>query len=157
MAVGMSVDLERRLRILVFSETVTTVDLDFIGKLYLDSDHFHFDHREIAYFTPDVSLAGIDAEDLGALADLYFEAQRARGEVFSQDSVWAMPDHVRSEARLWREFTRDPENSSKDRVYVDTLEAAVTACRLPQAWYNDIRRGQGFIQFGSVGALANAI
>jgi len=157
MAVGMSVNLERGLRILVFSETITTADLDFIGKLYLDSDHFHFDHREIAYFTPDVSLAGIDAEDLGALADLYFEAQRVRGEVFSQDSAWAMPDHVRSEARLWREFTRDVENSSKHREYVETLQAAVEICRLPKTCFDEIRQGLGFTQFGSVGALATAI
>ncbi|WP_339748743.1 hypothetical protein [uncultured Maricaulis sp.] len=153
----MLVHLERKLRIFVFSAIVTPVDLDFVGKLYVDREHFRYDDLEIAYFTPDVSLAQIDADDLGGLADVYFEAQRARGEVFSQNSVWTMPDQVRSEARLWREFTRDAENSNKRRRYVDSLQAAVEVHGFPQAWFDDIRQGTGFHQFGDVTALATAV
>lgn len=157
MTVGMSVHLERKLRVLVFSESVTAADLGFIGELYVDREHFRYDDREIAYFAPDVSLAQIDADDLGGLADIYFEAQRARGEVFSQDSVWVMPDQVRSEERLWREFTRDAENSNKRRRYVDSLQAAVEAYQFSEAWFDDIRQGTGFLLFGDVTPLATAV
>ena len=156
MAVGMSVDLERGLRIFTFSGSVTPGDLDFVAKLYHDHENYRFTDREIVYFAPDVSLALIEAEDLGALADRFFEALRTREDVLPDETIWVMPDHVRSEARLWREFTHDPENTSKDRRYVETLEAAIAAYRMPDAWLDDIRQGKGFRHFGVVGTFAPA-
>lgn len=157
MAAGMSVDLERGLRILVFGGRVAPTDLDFIGKLYLDREHFRLGDREIAYFTPDVSLAGIDTEDLGALADSYSEAMRSRDGTFSRGSVWVMPDQVRGEARLWREFTRDSAKTNRRRSYVDSLAAALAALGLADSWLDDIRHARGFLQFGDVSPLATAL
>ncbi|WP_417497893.1 hypothetical protein [Maricaulis sp.] len=152
----MSVDLERGIRIFTFSGSVTPADLEFVATRYIDREHYRFTDREIVHFAPDVSLAEIEAEDLGALADRFFEARRTRDDVLPDETIWVMPEQVRSEARLWREFTHDPECTQKDRRYVDTLEAAVAAYRLPDAWLEDIRQGKGFRHFGEVGTIAPA-
>lgn len=156
MAAGMSIEMERELRIFVFSGDVTPADLDFIGKFYADREHYRFTDRAIIYFAPDTSLAQIDTEDLGDLADQYFEAQRTRDDVIVEKSVWVLPLQVRSEARIWREFTRDPEIMHQ-RSQVDTLAAALAAYDLPASWMEDIRQGTGFRQFGDVSALATAV
>ncbi len=153
MAAGMSVDRDRAVRIFVFSGQVTPVDLEFIGRQFGNREHYRFTHREIVYFAPDVSLAQIETEDLGGLADCYFEALRTRDDVIPDESIWVMPDQVRSDARLWREFTRNPASPHAERLYVESLEAALAAYRIPAAWIDDIRQGQGFDDFGQVGAL----
>lgn len=156
MSVGMSVDLERGVRIFVFSDIVTPADFDFVGRLYNDRDHYRFTDREIVFFTPDVSLAQIETGDIGSLADSYFEALRTRNDAIADQTIWVMPEQVRGDARLWREFTRDPEKSLKTRAYVETLEAALSAYKIPAAWLDHVRQGRGFLDFGEVGALRAA-
>ncbi|SDM53863.1 hypothetical protein [Maricaulis salignorans] len=155
MAVGMSVDLEREIRIFVFSETVIPADFDFVARLYGDRENYRFTDREIVFFTPDVSMAQIETEDIGGLADSYFEALRARNDTKPDRSIWVMPDHVRNDARLWREFTREPENHHKSREYMDNFAAALAAYDLPSSWLDDIRQGRGLREFGQVAALRN--
>lgn len=157
MAAGMSVDLERAIRIMVFSGSVMPADLEFIGGLYGDAEHYRLTDREIAFFTPDVSLAQIDTEDLGGLADRYSEVRRDQDNALREETVWVMPDQVRSEARLWREFTRESHKADKQRVHVDTLAGAIAAYRMPAGLIEDIRHGRGFRQFGVVEALATAV
>lgn len=153
MAAGMSVDLERGIRIFTFSGTVTPADFEFIGNFYSDREHYRFTDREIVFFAQDVSLAQIETEDLGGLADRFFEALRTRDDVVPDETIWIMPDQVRSEARLWREFTRDPENTYKNRRYVESLDAAVSAYGMPESWAADIRQGTGFRHFGETGVI----
>ncbi|WP_417494444.1 hypothetical protein [Maricaulis sp.] len=155
MAVGMSVDLDREIRIFVFSDVVTPTDFDFVARLYSDRDHYRFSDREIVFFTPDVSMAKIDTEDIGGLADSYFEALRARNDTKPDRSIWVLPDHVRNDARLWREFTREPENHHKSREYVQTLEDAMQAYGLPEAWLEDLKQGRGCRNFGQLAVLRN--
>jgi hypothetical protein len=154
MAVGMSVDLDRGLRIIVFSDNVTATDLDFVGRLHNDRDHYRFIDREIVYFAPDVSLAEIEAEDIGSLADSYFEALRTRDDAVPDQSIWVMPDHVRSDARLWREFTYDSGKINRSREYLESMQAALAAYGMPADWLDDIRQGKGFRHFGQVSPLA---
>tara|TARA_R110002124_G_scaffold96444_2_gene241226 strand:+ start:4375 stop:4845 length:471 start_codon:yes stop_codon:yes gene_type:complete len=149
----MSLDLEGEIRIFVFSETVTPADFDFVARLYGDRENYRFTDREIVFFTPDVSMAEIETEDIGGLADSYIEALQGRDDTRPDRSIWVMPDHVRNDARLWREFTHEPDNHHKSREYMDDFRAAMAAYDLPTSWLDKIRRGEGLLEFGQVQAL----
>ncbi len=101
-------DQQREIRFLEFSGTIQRQEIEPISQLYLDRDFYRFSDREIVLFTPDVSLAAIDVEDIGFLADRYIEAVRRRRAQAPVLSAWLMCDHVRAQARPCWLFTRQP-------------------------------------------------
>jgi hypothetical protein len=100
-------DRARGIRVIKFTGKVLRDDLEALAPLYLDRDFYRFADRELVLFEPPVSMAAIDIEDIGLLADSYIEALRERGDQAAVLSAWVMNETVRAEIRLWWEFTRE--------------------------------------------------
>ena len=147
-------DQQREIRLLEFSGTILRQEIEPVSQLYLDREFYRFSDREVVLFTPDVSLAGIDVEDIGFLADSYIEAVRRRGDQAPVLSAWVMGDHVRAEARLWWDFTRDHAQMREPRFLVETVESALTALGMPHEWAGDLRACRGFRQLTGGGAVS---
>ncbi|WP_417478278.1 hypothetical protein [Maricaulis sp.] len=138
---------QRELRLIEFSGTIMHEEFEPFSRFYLDRDFYRFADREVVLFTPDVSLAAVDVEDISMLADSYIEALRLRGDQTAVLSAWVMGDHVRAETRLWWEFTRDHSRLREPRHIVETVEAALHALGCPQEWAADMRTHSGFKVF----------
>ena len=148
MTIRILVDHRREIGLIQFSGVVRREEIGVISRLYLDRDFYRFTDKELVQFTPDASLAGIDVEDIGLLADSYVEAVRRRGDQQPILSAWVMSNQVRIEARMWWDFTRDHVQMRSARFLVETIEAALSALGLPQDWAEDVRAGRGFRTFG---------
>lgn len=147
MSVRVLVDRRRHIRLIELSGTIGRQDLESLGHLYSDRDFYDFRAKEIVVFLADASLAAIDVEDLGMLADSYIEALRDREDRTQVESAWIMGDNVRNEARMWWEFTRDPALMRPQRHLVDSLESALEALQLPLDWADELRAETGLVLF----------
>jgi len=140
-------DQERGLRVIEFTGPIHRDDFETLSRLYFDRDFYRFTDREVVLFAPTASLAAIDVEDISLLADNYIEALRQRDDQVPVRAAWVMGDHVRAEARLWWDFTREHSRLNGERAVVDTLEAGIAALGLDPELAHDLRTRRGFRTF----------
>ncbi|MHA6287021.1 hypothetical protein [Maricaulis sp. CAU 1757] len=147
MAIEIWVDFKRGVRLVEFSGSVTPEHLGLVGEMYYDRKFYDFSHAELVVFTPDATLMSVSALDLGDLADSYNAALAEREDAGPTVSAWVINEHVATEARMWKQFSRQDSLLEKQRHYADDVEGALEKLGLPAALADDVRAKRGFKAF----------